>query len=311
VWPKALSRSSWSGPTPGPDRAVGPRWACRGHTRDIRALGHASERPRVAACVARLSGASRLDPPRNAIANRDRAAPDLWEDHRPNPTALLNAARRDRDRPPNRHGPALPVQHGRDAPGSGGAPGRKRAVGPRWACRGHTRDIRALGHASERPRVAACAARRRGIICRSSISTDHQGGEGRRPRSHQRVVHIHELVVVGEVVLEQIVEPGNVLRPLQRLMEPTATTSSPPRSSRPSPPPLSMLFVSPDHAIYGRYSEPSRSCPCPSTRSGRARAPDNRPGETATSSQSARQHLARPPPPLSPRHLQCRPRDRS
>jgi hypothetical protein len=35
-------RRPWSGPTSGPNRAVGPRWACRGHTRDIRAR-HASE----------------------------------------------------------------------------------------------------------------------------------------------------------------------------------------------------------------------------------------------------------------------------
>jgi hypothetical protein len=43
-----------------------------------------------------------------------------------------------------------------------------RAVRPHWACRGYTRDIRALGHHhasefSEGPRVAACAARPRGI----------------------------------------------------------------------------------------------------------------------------------------------------
>jgi hypothetical protein len=47
VWPKAPSRSAWSRRPPRPDRALGPRWACRGHTRDTRALGyHRASEPR-------------------------------------------------------------------------------------------------------------------------------------------------------------------------------------------------------------------------------------------------------------------------
>jgi hypothetical protein len=65
-------------------------------------------------------------------------------------------------------------RHGRDVPGLGGGPtpGPNRAVGPRWACRGHTRDIRAPGH---HPVPASLGTAACGRVC----------GSFRKQRAHR------------------------------------------------------------------------------------------------------------------------------
>jgi hypothetical protein len=68
------SRRHCSGWTPGLNRAVRPRWACRGHTRDIRALGHTMPASLgTAACAARAPGASR-----RCWTGSNRPLADCW-----------------------------------------------------------------------------------------------------------------------------------------------------------------------------------------------------------------------------------------